>query len=125
MGYLSIIAALLCIPLGIKYYRDKLNGGQVSFKEGFKIGIGITLVAALVMGIYSALFFAIAGDDFKAWQEKWAPEQPLDQADLQMAEVPDLIINPWFQALIMFIMVFLIGFIMNMISALALKKVKK
>ena len=122
LGYLSIIAALLCIPLGIKYYRDKLNEGRVTFKEGFKIGIGITLVTSVIMFIYSALFFALAGDDFKAWQEKWAPEQELDQANLQIAEIPDIIINPWVQGVVMFLMIFLIGLIMNTVSSLALKK---
>ena len=124
-GYLSIILALLCIPLGIKYFRDKLNDGMVSFGEGFKIGMGITFVTSIIMFFYSMLFWVLAGDDFMKWREKVLTESELKQAQLQMAEMPDFVLSPWFQGLVMLLTVFLIGMIINLISSLALKNSKK
>ena len=124
-GYLSIILALLCIPLGIKYFRDKLNDGMVSFGEGFKIGMGITIITSVIMFFYSMLFWVLAGDDFMKWREQVLTESELKQAQLQMAEMPDFVLSPWFQGLVMLLTVFLIGMIINLVSSLALKNSKK
>ena len=70
VGYLSIIVALMCVPLGIKYFRDKLNKGAVSFREGFGIGTGITLINAIINFFYSATFFVVEGENFREWQEQ-------------------------------------------------------
>ncbi|WP_298904051.1 DUF4199 domain-containing protein [uncultured Psychroserpens sp.] len=121
IGYLSIIASLLTIPLGIKYFRDKLNNEFVSFSEGFKIGIGITFIASIIMGIYGMLFFAIEGDHFKQWQQQWFTEAELEKAQMHMATIPEYMQSPIFQGLIMFIMVFLIGTAINLTSVLVLK----
>lgn len=123
-GYLSIILALLCIPLGIRYFRDKLNDGMVSFGEGFKIGMGITIVTSIIMFFYSMLFWILAGDDFMKWRENVLTESELKQAQLQMAQMPDFVLSPWFQGLVMLLTVFLIGMIINLVSSLALKRSK-
>lgn len=122
MGYLTIVISLLTIPLGIKYFRDKLNGGSVSFNEGFKIGIGITLIASVIMGLYGVLFFAIEGNDFIAWQQEWFTPEEIKQNQLRMATMPEYMQTPLFQGLVMFVMVFLIGAIIDLISALTLKR---
>jgi len=114
--------ALLCIPLGIRYFRDKLNDGMVSFGEGFKIGMGITFVTSIIMFFYSMLFWVLAGDDFMKWRENVLTESELKQAQLQMAQMPDFVLTPWFQGLVMLLTVFLIGMIINLVSSLALKR---
>ncbi|WP_353777715.1 DUF4199 family protein [Winogradskyella sp. 3972H.M.0a.05] len=125
IGYLSITVSLLTIPLGIKYFRDKLNSGIVSFNEGIKIGFGITLISSLLMAIYGMLFFVIEGDDFRAWQQKWFTEAELQEAQVHMATMPEYMQSPAFQGVIMFLMVFLIGTIINLISTLALRSSNK
>lgn len=120
VGYLSIVMSLLTIPLGIKYFRDKLNDGRVSFNEGFKIGTGITLITAIIMGLYGMLFFLIEGDDFMAWHEQWASQIDMRQANV--TNMPEYMLSPWFQGVVMFIMVFLIGIIINLVSVLVLKR---
>ncbi|MCE7991361.1 MAG: DUF4199 domain-containing protein [Roseivirga sp.] len=114
VGYLSIIVSLMCVPLGIKYFRDKLNNGVVSMGQSFRIGMGITLVASVIIFIYSMLFFFIAGNDFDQWKEEGTTQS-------QMADMPEFATTFWFQGLIMFITVLLIGFIINLISSLLLK----
>ncbi|GAB5527708.1 MAG: hypothetical protein Roseis2KO_55800 [Roseivirga sp.] len=117
VGYLSIVVSLMCVPLGIKYYRDKLNNGVVSMGQSFRIGMGITLVASVIMFIYSMLFFIIAGSDFDQWKDQAAAQD-------QVNDVPEFATTFWFQGLIMFLTVLLIGFIVNLINSLVLKSNK-
>lgn len=122
VGYLSITLSLLCIPIGIRYFRDKLNAGKVSFIQGIKIGLGITCMAGLVMAIHSMLFFLFQKDEFIEWQKKGLDESALIAYNEQLAQMPDFAFAPWFQAIIMFTMVFLIGAAINLISSVVLKK---
>ncbi|MDJ0646837.1 MAG: DUF4199 domain-containing protein [Flavobacteriaceae bacterium] len=122
IGYLSITLSLLCIPFGVRYFRDKLNNGTVSFGQAFKIGLGITCIAGIVMAIQSILFFALQKDEFLEWQRKELSTAELVAFNEQLAQTPDFVYTPWFQGIIMFIMVFLIGAVVNLISALILKR---
>ena len=122
IGYISITLSLLCIPFGVRFFRDKLNNETVSFGQAFKIGLGITVVAAIVMAIHSILFFALQKDAFLEWQRSGMTEVELLAFNEQLAQMPDFVYTPWFQGIVMFIMVFLIGAVVNLISALLLKK---
>lgn len=124
IGYLSIIISLFCIPLGIKYYRDKLNSGELTFREGFKIGLGITTITSIIMFFYGILFFVIEGDHFKEWQESGLTPSELEQLKIQISNTPDFIMTPWFQGFILFLTIFIIGMIMNLFSSIILKKVQ-
>jgi len=122
VGYITIFLSLLCVPFGVRYFRDKLNNGIVSFGQAFKIGLGITSIAGIVMAIQSAIFFALQKDEFIEWQRGNLSEAELAAFNEQLAQMPEFAYSPWFQAIIMFIMVFLIGAIVNLISALILKQ---
>ena len=60
----------------------------------------------------------------KKWREQVLTESELKQAQLQMAEMPDFVLSPWFQGLVMLLTVFLIVLIINLVSSLALKNSK-
>lgn len=122
VGYISIILSLLCIPFGVRYFRDKLNNKTVSFGQAFKIGLGITVMAAIVMAIHSILFFAFQKKEFLEWQKKDLSQTELIAFNEQLAQMPEFVYTPWFQGIVMFFMVFLIGAVVNLISALLLKK---
>ncbi|RYD94383.1 MAG: DUF4199 domain-containing protein, partial [Sphingobacteriales bacterium] len=48
LGYLSMIIAFAFLFVGIKNYRDKINGGYITFGRAFVIGLYITLIASTV-----------------------------------------------------------------------------
>jgi hypothetical protein len=48
MGYASMILAFSLIFVAIKNYRDKFNGGYVSFLKALKIGLLISLIGSTV-----------------------------------------------------------------------------
>ncbi len=122
LGYLSMAAALICVPFGIKYHRDQVNSGGISFKEATGVGMGISLVAAIITFIYSLLFFVLAGDDFLAWQQEWLTAEELQAAQAALAQAPQFVSSPWFQALILGITGLIMGLVISLISALVLKK---
>ncbi len=121
-GYVSIFIALLCIPLGLRYFRDTSNIGQLSFVQGLKIGIGITSITALIMGLYSVGFFQFSGEVFQEWRKKYFTADELAEAQQQLDQMPEFVMDPWFQGLLMFVIVILMGSIITLISALILKR---
>lgn len=122
VGYLTIFLSLMCIPFGVRYFRDQINNGAVSFRQAFTIGLGITSIAGVVMAIQSALFFALQKEEFIEWQRKNLSDVELAAFNEQLAHSPAFIFSPWFQAIVMFVMVFLIGAVVNVVSALILKQ---
>ncbi len=121
-GYLSMVVALLCIPLGIMYFRNKLNNGSVSFNQAFKIGLGITAITSVVMFFHSMLFFIIAGDDFLEWSKTGLTATELEERQAQLDALPDFVMSPWFQGVLMALTVFLIGVIISLVSSFILKQ---
>ncbi len=122
VGYLTIIASLMCVPMGIRYFRDQVNGGAITFSKAMKVGFGITTIFSLISFLYSALFFVFAGEDFDQWRKKGLSSRELAELEVQMAQSPEFVFTPLFQGLILAVSVFLIGMIINFISAFILKK---
>lgn len=122
IGYLSIAVALMCVPLGIKYFRDHLNRGLISFNKAMSVGLGITLITSFITFLYSMLFFVFAGDSFTEWNKRGLSAAELRELENQIAQTPDFVFTAWFQGLILFVTVFMIGLIISLISALVMKR---
>lgn len=124
VGYVSMILSLSMIFFAIRHFRTQYGNGSVSFGQGFRIGILITLITSGVFYVYTALYFTVWGKDFKAWADahykaSMSPEQY--QALMTQMEQP-LYNSAAFQGLVMFLTVFFIGLIITLISAVVLKK---
>jgi hypothetical protein len=56
IGYATIFLSMLFVYFGMKQYRDKVNGGTMSFLQGLKLGVLISLLPSVAFGIFNAIY---------------------------------------------------------------------
>lgn len=129
-GYLSIVLATSFVYFGIRHYRDYENNGEITFGRGLLIGVLITLFAALAFGVIDYIYTAYMNPDFaqnylaKSLQEleTTLPKEEFEVEKAALIKQYELYGTSFFMALLMFVTVMLIGFVLSLISALILQK---
>jgi hypothetical protein len=132
-GYLTIFISMIFVFLGIRYYRNKVNDGYLSFGQGLKTGILIVLPPAVIFGLFDILYTQVINP---AWADEYfshATEQlkkttdpaKLDAALRKMESQKELFSSPVMEFLLMTATVLIIGLIVALISSLALMRRKK
>ena len=131
IGYASMVIALGFVYTGIKHFRDKENNGVVSFTKGLTIGVLISLITALAFGIVDVIYLELNPDFTVDYYTHMVADMkaklPAADFELKLAELEsqkELFSNPIFSFLIMAMTVFIIGFIISLISALLLQRKK-
>ncbi|SHG72026.1 DUF4199 domain-containing protein [Flagellimonas flava] len=130
LGYASMVISLGFVFFGIKHFRDKENGGIISFKKALTIGILISLITALAFGILDVIYTEILNPDFmeayyQATISNLRENLPPEEFEVQLAEIEaqkTMFSNPLFSFALMAMTVFVIGFIISLISALILQR---
>lgn len=133
LGYVTIILSLLFVYFGIKHWRDNYNSGYLSFGQGLKLGLLITVFPSIAFGLFTLLELLVLDPEFgnKYYAhvtEKIKASTPPEklQAALQKIESEkEMFSNPFFQFLLMFLTVFLIGIVITVISSLILQRRQK
>lgn len=134
VGYASMIAVFSLIFVGIKSYRDKYNGGIISFGQAFKTGLYITLIASTMYVVVWLVEYYVFIPDFldkyilhvlKEAGRKGATAEELKEKAAEMTNFKELYKNPLFVVLISFLEVFPVGLIVTFVSALILKRKPK
>ena len=131
-GYLTMLLAMIFIFLGIRHFRDRVNGGYLSFGQGLKIGVLIVLIPAVAFGLFDILYTEVLNP---TWKEdyyskyieglrKSVAADKLDAAIRKAEKEKEMFSNPVFQFLLMGGTVFIIGFIVTIISSLTLRRSK-
>lgn len=114
IGYATMIASLSFIFFGIKHYRDKVNNGTVTLGQAIGIGLLITLFPAIGIAIADYIYTAFINPDFfKEYVE-------MMESQGNTEPIPEW--GSGMMALIMFLTVFILGFIISLISALILQR---
>lgn len=130
LGYVSIVLSLSFVYFGIKQYRDTENAGKVSFKDALIIGILITLITALVFGLLDVFYTEVLNPDFMDEYYENAADNlraslPSDQLEAQLARLEaerEQFSNPLISFTFMALTVFIIGFIISLLSSLILHR---
>jgi hypothetical protein len=132
IGYATMVTSLSFVYFGIKHYKNHELNGVIDFKTAFIIGVLISLFAALGFGIMDAIYITKINPDFT--EQYLAYEYSLLDArtDLSIKEInlekislqkqSEAFGNPFTVFFIMSIMVFVIGIIISLLSALVLHK---
>lgn len=130
IGYASMVISLGFVYFGIKHFRDKENNGEVGFKKALIIGLLISLITALAFGILDVIYIEFINPEFATEYyghvvEEMRSSLPSEEFEVKLAELEiqkDLFSNPIFAFAIMAATVFVIGFIISLLSALILQR---
>jgi hypothetical protein len=133
-GYTAMLVSFTTIYVAIKAYRDKHNGGFISFGRAFKIGLYITLVTtAVYVGIWLIEYYFIWPDFFdkaaarmtSSMQAKGSSAAEIKAMQDQMAYWKDLCKNPLINGLVTSTEILPIGLLVTTVSGLILRKKTK
>jgi hypothetical protein len=131
IGYTSIVLSFLLVFFGIRSYRDNIGNGHITFLKAFTVGISITLISCICYVVTWEIIYYNFLPDF--WDKYGAhlveklrasgASPAAVQAKLEeMTRFKELYKNPLLNAVLTFIEPFPIGFVITLISALALKR---
>jgi len=131
-GYASIFASLLFVFFGIKHFRDRINNGIISFNKAFLMGLAISAISGIMIGILDFVYVKVINPDFfteytqymlEGMQQTLSAEQfEVEKASLE-AQMETFAV-PGISGLFMFVIVFLIGIMISLVSALILQRKK-
>ena len=131
IGYASMLIAFSLVYVGIRNYRDKYNGGVISFGKAFKIGITIVLIASTIYVVawlidyfffipdFMEKFSAQELDELKA---SGASQIEIDKQTKEMESFASMYKNPFFNAMMTYAEILPVGLIVTLISSLILKR---
>lgn len=134
IGYASMLIAFSLIFVGIRNYRDKYNGGLISFGKAFKIGILIALIASTIYVVAWLIdyFFFIPDfmDKYSAHEldklkASGASQVEIDKEAKEMANFARMYKNPFFNAMMTYLEILPVGLIVTLISSFILKRKAK
>jgi flagellar biosynthesis protein FliQ len=131
IGYASMLIAFSLVFVGIRNYRDKYNGGVISFGKAFKTGIMIVLIASTIYVVawlidyyffipdFAEKYSAHTLDELKA---SGASQIKIDKETKEMANFVKMFKNPFFNAMMTYAEILPVGLIVTLISSLILKR---
>jgi hypothetical protein len=131
IGYASMIIAFSLIFVGIKNFRDKYNGGVISFGKAFKVGFFITLIAStiyvIVWLIEEHFFFPDFMDKYTAHEITKLQSSGISAAKLasktkELEQAKEMYNNPALKILMTYAEILPVGLIVTLISSLILKR---
>ena len=130
VGYLSMLVAFSLIFVAVKNYRDKQNGGVISFGKAFTIGLLIALIGSTMYVIMWALLYNFYMPDFmerycaQMIENAKASSTPAKLKELteQLNTQKEMYKNPVYFVLFTYFEIFPVGLLVSLIAALILKR---
>lgn len=131
IGYTTMALSFLAVFFGIRTYRQNVQGGAITFRKAFKVGILITLITC---GVYVAGweivywgFLPDFGDRYSAlvlekMKAGGASADRVAAETRKMESFKRLYKNPFFNVGITFLEVFPMGLVMTLVSAGILRR---
>ena len=130
IGYLTILASMFFVFLGIRQFRDQEQNGYLTFWEGVKVGALIVVIPSLAFGLYNVIYVLWLNPEFMDDYFNYSLEQlqaslPPTEYEIKAKELLEqkaTFMNPLVNFAVMFFTVFIIGIIVALGSAFALNK---
>ena len=130
LGYLIMLVALSSILVGVKQYRDEVQGGVIGFWKALGVGAGIAAVAGLAYVAVWEVYVAIAHYDFAGDYARSILAQKraagvsgaeYQKAATEMEAFRKNYANPLFRLPMTFIEIFPVGLLIALVSAACLR----
>lgn len=87
VGYGTMVVALSLVFFGVKSYRDNHKHGVITFGQGFKVGILITIVACILYALSWEVAYNTVSKSFseemEAYQEKEIRKNATNETELK------------------------------------------
>ena len=130
VGYTTIVIALSMVFFGIKSCRDYYFGGSISFLQGVKIGLIITLIASVMYALAWEVSYILMPDFSDRMWEHFADkakkeaqnEAELKAAVQQLETWKEWYKNPLLRFGMTLMEIFPIGILITLVSAAILRK---
>jgi len=131
VGYASMLVAFSLVFVGIRNYRNKYNGGVISFGKAFKIGSVIVLIAStmyVVAWMIDYFFFMpdfaekLSSNMLAQLKAGGASQVEIDKETKEMADFVRNYKNPFFVAMMTYVEILPVGLIVTLISSFILKR---
>jgi MFS family permease len=124
---ITFVAIFGAIFKGIQTQRDQLLGGYISYGDGVKLGMLITLFAAILLAIYSVIFVTFIDVDFMDNMLNETKRQMIEQnkseEEIEMAmKFSGYLKSPWVFAIGGFLGYVVYGLIASLIVSIFTKK---
>lgn len=134
LGYTAMLLAFTMIFVAIKNYRDKQNGGYISFGQALKMGLLITLItSSIYVLVWLFCYYAMFPDFMEKYTSNiiaqakagGASAAELAKTNAEMQEYITMYKNPIMVILFTYAEILPIGLIVSLIAALILMKKEK
>lgn len=131
MGFAGMILAFALSFVGVKNYRDKYNGGNITFWKAFKIGMFIALIASTMYTVTWLIGYYIFIPDFmdkyvahtiNIAASKGATAAELAELTDKMAKYKEMYKYPIMVVLLTYMEVLPLGLLVSLIAAFILKR---
>lgn len=87
VGYGTMVVALSLVFFGVKSYRDNHKHGVITFGQGFKVGILITIVACVLYALsWEVAYNTVSkgfSEEMEAYQEKEIRKNATNETELK------------------------------------------
>jgi hypothetical protein len=133
IGYASMLVAFSLVYVGIRNYRNKYNGGVISFGKAFKIGLFMVLIASTIyVAAWLIDYYFFIPDFFEKFSAQEivklkasaASQADIDKKTKEMNDMVQMLKNPLANAAMAYVEILPVGLVVTLISASLLRSKK-
>ncbi len=131
LGYATLVVSFLMVFFGIRWYREEIGDGRITFARAFVVGILTTLVSCVFYVIsWEVIYFNFIPDFAEKYaayalekaRAAGATQQALEAQQQQLKSFAEMYKNPFINAAMTFLEPFPIGLLVTLISAAILRR---